>query len=93
MLRPAQADQIERECNDAIRAAHAVRPRLLDGAADLEAAQRSPLFRGKLPPPEKMQACRQQAIYETARQSQDPRRYVVMSLVTVSRNAAAKHSV
>ncbi len=51
-----QAEQIERDCNEAIRAARRVTPRLLSGPADLEAAQQSPLFRGKLPPPEKTKA-------------------------------------
>ena len=57
LLRTPQIDRIERDCNKAIQAARAVRPRLLAGAADLEAAMQSPHFRGKLPPPEKMQAC------------------------------------
>jgi len=52
----AQADQIERDCNEAIRAARRVTPRLLAGPGDLEAARQSPLFRGKLPPPEKTKA-------------------------------------
>ena len=48
-------DVIERRCNAEIRAQRGVMTRLLVTPAEVAAARDSPLFRGMLPPPDKIQ--------------------------------------